>query len=131
MSNKSAILSSDEDLEFLQSLKKDFYIETMDSIEKAESLLLNFESKQDELSLLDYKRILHSIKGSAKAIDEAEFALLVHKVEDSILKDKNAAFFDLNFQFIDFCKNYIDLKRSEDDDGANNLLKEFMGKIKT
>lgn len=128
--SKSAILNSDEDLEFLQSLKNDFYVETKDSVERAESLLLNFESSKDELSLLDYKRLLHSVKGSAKAVEEAEYAMIVHKVEDSIAGDKGEAFFELNFKFLDISKNYLEMARSGDFDSAQAVLDEFKSLLK-
>jgi chemotaxis protein histidine kinase CheA len=108
MSSKSAsILSSDEDREFLLGLKKDFFIETKDSIEKAEKLILDFEENEDELVLLEYKRLLHSIKGSAKAVDENVYALIVHKVEDRIQGIKDEVFFDKNLKFLDLSKQYI------------------------
>ena len=113
------LLNDDDDLEFLQSLKNDFYTETQESLEKCEASLLNYESTKSELSILDYKRTLHSIKGSAKAVDEADFALLVHKIEDTIAGNKDATFFDINFKFLDFAKNYIDsLKTNESQDAA-------------
>jgi chemotaxis protein histidine kinase CheA len=122
---KDMLLSDDEDLEFLQSLKNDFYLETIESFEKAEASLLSFESTKNDLSLLDYKRTLHSVKGSAKAVDEAEFAVLLHKLEDSITGEKNDHFFDINFKFLDFAKKYIESSKSNNESDMHLMLKSL------
>ncbi len=120
---KSALLNDDEDLEFLKSLKNDFFIEAWDSLEKAEASLLLYESKSSDLDLMDYKRTLHSIKGSAKAVDEADFALCLHKIEDTIATTKNEKFFEINFNFLDLAKNYISHSKQGSDDAIQDLKK--------
>lgn len=129
MNNKNnKILSSDEDLEFLASLRKDFFIEGKDRLLEAEVALLDFESTQNELKLLDYKRILHSVKGSAKAVEEIDYATLVHKIEDRIQGSVDEQFFDLNLKFIDISKQYFEASLKEED--VSGLINALLEEVK-
>ncbi len=120
---KSTLLNESEDLEFLKSLKIDFFVEAEDSLEKAEASLLQYEQKSSDLDLMDYKRCLHSIKGSAKAVDESDFALCLHKIEDTINSNRSETFFEINFKFLDYAKNYIKHSKQGIDDANNDMLR--------
>ena len=111
---EKTLLNDDDDLEFLKNLKEEFYIETADSLEKSETLLLDFEETQNELKKLEYKRILHSIKGSAKAVDEDKFASIIHLIEDSLINLAADSSMDMQFKLLDASLNYIRLKKQND-----------------
>lgn len=123
------MLDSDEDLEFLQSLREDFYVETLDSLEKSEAILLEFEDTHNELKKLEYKRILHSIKGSAKAVEEDRFAKIVHIIEDS-LSCVSTESIDFQFQFIDASLEYMKMRKQNDSLGSEKKLDEIEALIK-
>lgn len=129
MTKGNSLLNSDDDLEFLQSLKDDFYVETLDSLEKSEAILLEFEDTHNELKKLEYKRILHSIKGSAKAVEEERFAKIVHTIEDS-LSCVSTESMDFQFQFLDASHEYMKMRKQNDDSGADKQLSELETLIK-
>lgn len=124
------LLNEDEDQEFLKSLKEDFYVETLDSFEKSEASLLDFESTQNELKKLEYKRILHSVKGSAKAVGEDHFAKVVHQVEDSLGCVDNEAV-NFHFKFLDIGREYVRARMKGDDSLATSFLLEMENIIKS
>lgn len=115
------LLNDDEDAAFLQSLREDFYLETLDSMEKSEAALLDFEASQNELKKLEYKRILHSIKGSAKAVGDDAFAKIIHVIEDSLSSVSHDSM-DFHLKFLDAAREYIKLRMQGSDDSANNYL---------
>ncbi|MBY0415329.1 MAG: hypothetical protein K2Q18_14250, partial [Bdellovibrionales bacterium] len=89
--------------------------------EKSEALLLDFEETKNELKKLEYKRILHSVKGSAKAVGEDQFAKIVHDVEDS-LSCVTIESMDFQLKFLDASSQYIRSKMIRDERATNDNL---------
>lgn len=125
MSANQKLLSDSEDLEFLKSLKEDFYTETVDSLEKSEALLLDFEQTQNDFKKVEYKRILHSIKGSAKAVEEDHFAKCIHLIEDSLMNLAPDSSMDLQLKLLDACLQYVKFKKYNEIENAEEKLSEL------
>jgi chemotaxis protein histidine kinase CheA len=122
MNQKSNSLLNDDDDEFLKALRDDFFVETNDSFEKCESLLLNYEETQNELKLIEYKRILHSIKGSAKAVSEDEFANVIHLLEDTLISKSKDGLIDFQLKILDSVSSYINAMKENDETSASAAL---------
>lgn len=129
-SNAKTLLNTNEDADFLNSLREDFYVETLDSFEKSESILIELEANQNELKKLEYKRILHSIKGSAKAVDENKFAKIIHIIEDS-LSCVTTESMDFQLKFLDVSTVYIRMRMQGDHENAEKQLTMIEEMIKT
>lgn len=123
--NKS-ISTVEEDLEFYISLRNDYFLEARERIKIAEKILLDYENNlENNLLLDDYKRILHSLKGSAKAVEENSYATLVHEVEESFLDLKDEKFFKLNFNFLDLSQQYVQAFLEDRD--SEMVIKKWSG----
>ncbi len=123
MNTKQNSLHNDEDLEFLASLRKEFFIDALESLEKAEKIILEFENGKDENLISEYKRILHSIKGSAKAVEENDLAHCIHTIEDK-LKEKESKdnFVDYQLGYLDLAKNYLTYSKIPDKKASDHYI---------
>lgn len=101
-----------EDQEFLESLRKDFIDETFDLLLKCEESLLNFEKNYDEKFFQEYMRTLHSIKGSARAVEFDAFASTLHLIEGLGLKSKDQQFVEISLASLDGIKESLESARS-------------------
>lgn len=82
---------SDDTNDFYKELQGDFYKESLDLIERFESVLLENENpSQDHLNELF--RIAHTIKGGAAAVGLEDVSAYTHKVEDFLTSFKNNMF---------------------------------------
>lgn len=71
--------------DFLKSLKQSYYGEALDLLQSAlDSLNIGGETNFDEVM-----RAIHSIKGSAQICGLAQYAALVHELEDRIINSPN------------------------------------------
>lgn len=78
------------DDQFYKELQGDFYKESLDLIERFESVLLNNENINNE-NINELFRIAHTIKGGSAAVGLAEMSAYTHKVEDFLSQYKNKA----------------------------------------
>ncbi len=79
------IMSDDQ---FYKELQGDFYKESLDLIERFESVLLNNEQISNE-NTNELFRIAHTIKGGSAAVGLLEISTYTHKVEDFLSQYKN------------------------------------------
>ena len=79
------IMSDDQ---FYKELQGDFYKESLDLIERFESVLLNNEKISNE-NTNELFRIAHTIKGGSAAVGLNEISTYTHKVEDFLSQYKN------------------------------------------
>ena len=84
-SAETLIMSDDQ---FYKELQGDFYKESLDLIERFESVLLNNDDISNE-NINELFRIAHTIKGGAAAVGLSEISAYTHKVEDFLSQYKN------------------------------------------
>lgn len=114
-----------EDAEFLESLRKDFVEETFDLLSKCEESLLNYEQGFEESFYLDYMRRLHSIKGSARAVEFDLIASTVHIIESIGQKNKREKFVELSLSSLDSIRNSLEFIKNDQLKEANANLTEL------
>ncbi len=76
------------DDQFYKELQGDFYKESLDLIERFESVLLNNETLSND-NTNELFRIAHTIKGGSAAVGLTEISSYTHKVEDFLSQYKN------------------------------------------
>jgi chemotaxis protein histidine kinase CheA len=123
------IKMNDEDLEFLKTLQLEFIGETTDSLLLCEDCLIKYEKQKSPELLQKYLRILHSIKGSARAVEFEKIAMTVHKVEGLGSKPDSEIFVELSLKSIDTLREAIEYIRSGEIDQMNDILDEIMATI--
>ena len=118
-----------EDLEFLKTLQLEFIGETSDSLLSCEDCLIKYEKQKSPEVLREYLRVLHSIKGSARAVEFEKIAMTIHKVEGLGSKPDSENFVELSLKSIDTLREAIELIRSGEIDEMNIILDDIMAKI--
>lgn len=118
-----------DDLEFLRTLQLEFIDETTDSLVGCEDCLIKYEKQKTPEVLREYLRILHSIKGSARAVEFEKIAMTIHKVEGMGNKPDSDYFIELSLKSIDTLREAIVLIRSGEIDAMNKILDDIMAKI--
>lgn len=103
-----------EDQEFLESLRKDFLDDTFDLLVKCEDSLLNFEKSFDEVFFQEYMRLIHSIKGSARAVEFDSIASTLHLIESLGQKSKDHTFIEMSLSSIDAIKDALQFVKDND-----------------
>lgn len=111
-----------EDLEFLESLKQDFIEETMENLEKCEECLLKFERDKSEDHIREYLRLLHSIKGSARAVDFDKVGTTIHQIETLGHKNQEPTFVEISLSLVDDLRDVMGLIKSGDLVGMDSRL---------
>lgn len=119
----------DDDLEFLRTLQLEFIGETTDSLLGCEDCLIKYEKQKSPEVLREYLRLLHSIKGSARAVEFEKIAMTIHKVEGLGSKPEAENFIELSLKSIDTLREAIELIRSGEIDAMNQILDDVMAKI--
>ncbi len=118
-----------DDLEFLKTLQLEFIGETTDSLLQCEDCLIKYEKQKDPEILREYLRYLHSIKGSARAVEFEKIAMTIHKVEGLGSKPDAPHFIENSLKSIDTLREAIEFIRSGEIDEMNLILDEIMSKI--
>jgi chemotaxis protein histidine kinase CheA len=121
---------NDEDKEFLESLRKDFIEESADLLEKCEESLLNYEKSFSENFYNEYMRTLHSIKGSARAVEYDSFASTIHLTESLGQKYKQSEFVEKSLFSLDGIKAALELLKNNNGQEAEITLRGLSEKIK-
>ncbi len=108
-------MSSDaDDQEFLETLRVDFLEETLENLEKCEECLLKYEKKKDDDLIREYLRLLHSIKGSARAVEFDKVASAIHQIESLGDKVTNSLFVELSLSLIDNVREVMKVIKTGD-----------------
>lgn len=104
----------DEDQEFLESLKVDFIEETLENLEKCEECLLKYENNKEDGRLREYLRLLHSIKGSARAVEFDMVASAIHQIEALGQKAADPQFVELSLSLVDDIREVMKVLKEKD-----------------
>jgi chemotaxis protein histidine kinase CheA len=115
-------MASEEDLEFLLSLQKEFHDDARDALTECENLLLEFENNKTEDQMDDFKRRLHSLKGSARAVEYEKMASALHKLEETCANSAAAEFVDNSLKTLDGLKDYVEKLDDEDKESAEGVI---------
>ena len=118
-------MNNDEDKEFLISLRDDFLIETKESLEKCEKLLLDLEINYSEEHFKEYLRVLHSMKGSARAVELAIYSSLFHYLESQALK-KDPAYIDTTLKIIDSLNLILQKSTGSNIEDSNSEIEQYL-----
>lgn len=108
-----------DELEFLKELRDEFFQDTPEQLDSCEECILAFKDSGDKTNLDKLKRTIHSLKGSAQAVDLAKMASFFHKFETILAA--SAACQDrvkiVNFllTFIDSTRTYLTVLKTEGD----------------
>ena len=127
------MMDSEEDLEFLETLKVEFYGEAQEGLEGCEALLLEFNSSSETGKLDEFMRVLHSMKGSARAVDMEEIAKVFHSLESVCLRIKDAGAGDINpmLSIIDKLREYISMFENEQADEAAPIVEQCLTELES
>jgi chemotaxis protein histidine kinase CheA len=120
---------NDDDLEFLKTLQLEFIDETVDSLHQCEGTLMRYEKQKTADDIREYLRLLHSIKGSARAVEFEKIAMTIHKVEGLGSKPDDPNFIELSLASIDTLREAITLIRSGEIEKMDAILDDIMSNI--
>lgn len=115
--------SSIYDDEFLAELRIEFYDEARDSLNVCEKILLEYESNSQAECIKALMRALHSIKGSAKAVDLDKVAYIIH-IHESACQKLGEGFVDTSFIVIDKLREALDCMADGDTAHSERILDE-------
>jgi chemotaxis protein histidine kinase CheA len=118
-----------EDQAFLEELRRDFIDEASDLLSKCEESLLNFEKNFDEAYYQEYMRIIHSLKGSARAVEFDAIASTIHLIESLGQKFKGHAFVENSLSSIDGIKDALECIKKNDLSKMEDILANVTLKI--
>jgi chemotaxis protein histidine kinase CheA len=90
---------------------------------------MKYEKQKNPEVLREYLRCLHSIKGSARAVEFEKIALTIHRVEGMGAKPDSEHFVELSLKSVDTLKESLELIRSGEEEEMNKILDEIMSKI--
>lgn len=71
-----------DEIEFLKELRQDFLEEAKEYLESLESNILKYEQSKGDDVLVEFKRTLHTLKGSSRAVDLNKLSEAAHHMED-------------------------------------------------
>lgn len=117
-----------EDLEFLESLRQDFIEETLENLQKSEECLLRFERDKCEDHIREYLRLLHSIKGSARAVEFDKIGTTIHQIETMGHKKHDPLFVEISLSLIDDLRDVLALIKENNYDAMELKLEAAIKK---
>ncbi len=77
-----------DDRDFLEQLKTEFIDNLQFDIGSCEELLLKYEKDGSEQHITDLLRVMHSMKGSAHAVEMHDIAAVLHELESHAIQHK-------------------------------------------
>lgn len=118
----------DED-EFLAKLREEFLQEGRESLDACEGVLLNLEKSNEADSYMkELLRLIHSIKGSAKAVEMKNLAAALHLYE-SYCASKDKSFIDTSFKVIDMLRASLTLMGDSNSAGGNEIITKVVAML--
>lgn len=121
---------NEEDQEFLESLRKDFLEETFDLLVKCEESLLNFESTSDQAYIQEYLRLIHSIKGSARAVEFDSIASTIHLIESLAQGARDHKFIENSLKSLDGLKEGLESAKCKNFGEMEMVISSIVSRIK-
>ncbi|MBF0300224.1 MAG: Hpt domain-containing protein [Oligoflexia bacterium] len=108
-----------DELEFLKELRDEFYQDTPEQLDSCEEIILTFKTTGDKSNIDKLKRTIHSLKGSAQAVDLANMASFFHKFETILAASSGCTNISnlVNFLllFVEGIRNYLSSLRTAGD----------------
>lgn len=78
-----------DDSDFLEQLKTEFIDNLQFDISSCEELLLKYEKNGGDQHITDLLRVMHSMKGSAHAVEMHDIANVLHELESYAIQHKS------------------------------------------
>jgi len=118
-------MSAAEDLEFLKTLRDEFMVEAKETLDEFERTMMAYDKGQADM--ISYKRTLHSLKGSAHAVDLKDIAKVLHIMETECMDCKNNPHYsDLSLKRIDLIREWIGAMEDDNEDEASNIANTLL-----
>ncbi len=112
---------------FLEGLREEFYADAVETLVDCENLLLTkYEEGLTPDDTKEYKRILHSLKGSAHAVELVQINDILHTMEDLIIDNiVTQEITDKHLLYIDKIREFIALTQKGDQVRANQIINDI------
>ncbi len=104
-----------DEVEFLLSLTRDFIVDARFQLDELEEAGLSLENALDASLLSNTRKLLHSLKGSAQAVDFQEFAHVVHQMESLLAARSDGPAVGVLLNVVDRLKEYLKIHESAGD----------------
>lgn len=118
-----------DDLEFLETLRSEFYSEAAETLNECEDILLYLrESPENDQLLVDYKTTLHTLKGSSHAVEYFKLAQVITLIEETVieLKEDLEKLIGVNLSLISIIHRHLGFLKSGDDKKADIILERIL-----
>ncbi|MCK5884352.1 MAG: Hpt domain-containing protein [Bacteriovoracaceae bacterium] len=118
-----------DDLEFLETLRSEFYSEAAETLNECEDILLYLrESPENDQLLVDYKTTLHTLKGSSHAVEYFKLAQVITLIEETVieLKEDLEKLIGVNLSLISIIHRHLGFLKSGDDKKADIILEKIL-----
>ncbi len=118
-----------EDLEFLETLRSEFYSEAAETLNECEDILTNYRDNIDEEQLLtDYKTTLHTLKGSSHAVEYFKLAQVITLIEETVveLHDKPEKLISVNLSLLSIIHRHLAFLKDGESDKAELILEKIL-----
>lgn len=118
-----------EDLEFLETLRSEFYSEATETLNECEDILFSFRNNAgDEQLLIDYKTTLHTLKGSSHAVEYFKLAQVITLMEETVieLKQEPEKLISFNLSLISIVHRHLSLLKNGETKAAELILKKIL-----
>lgn len=119
----------DQDLEFLEVLRSEFYSEATETLNVCEDILnkVPHEPTNKQL-LLDYKTTLHTLKGSSHAVEYFKLASVITLIEETVLElvDDTNRLVSVNLSLLSLVHKIIEFFRNGDEKKAMLIIDKIL-----
>ncbi len=116
-----------DDPEFVKVLQEEFFAESSETLNECENLLMKLEknlSAQEEM--VDYKRALHTMKGSAMAVGLKKTGEIFHYLETQIVLAPTLDVIEKQLRAIDVFREFFEQAIP----GEGQVAERILDKIK-
>lgn len=124
---------SDDEKEFLEVLRGEFFGEASEALDNCESVILAYENSTDPEQITELKRLLHSIKGSSRAVDLMDLSETLHVFESrcelEVQNSNPSEFVKVSLKCVDGIRNYLESVQEGNESGASGILSSINSAI--
>lgn len=119
----------DQDLEFFEVLRSEFYSEATETLNVCEDILNKIPSDpENKQLLLDYKTTLHTLKGSSHAVEYFKLASVITLIEETVVElvDDSNRLVSVNLSLLSLVHKVIEFLRGGEEDKANLIIERIL-----
>ena len=124
-------MTNNDDKEFLNKLRGEFYIEAQELLNDCQAILENMGEHNWDDFLAIYMANLHNVKGSSKAAEFDLFSEVIHLMEE-MRDDKisHPRFQDISFKLLSALSNSLEKMKKGEFDSSERLFKRILSTTK-